>query len=109
MQSVAKRPVIAEHKLPMRPGDLRSQNRIVFRLNFPLRFRGWEEREAVKASRFLDAPKAFILKQGSLRAMTQIPCRGVTERREGNGLHGPAAGGMVRAALDGAAPPAISR
>jgi putative transposase len=32
----------------------------VFRASFP----GWEERKTMKASRFSDAQKAFILKQG---------------------------------------------
>src|SRR3954453_17458594 len=43
---------------------LSPENWIVLVRVFGVRFPGWEERRTMKASRFSDAQKAFILKQG---------------------------------------------
>src|SRR3954453_11061642 len=44
---------------------LSPENWIVLVRVFGVRFPGWEERKTMKASRFSEAQKAFILKQGS--------------------------------------------
>ena len=46
--------------------DLRPGNWIALELEFSVwAFPGWEERSTMKASKFSDAQKAFILKQGA--------------------------------------------